>query len=168
MKLAGCLLLVVCMGLSLSAQERNGGPKSESASILTNPLLPTGPDLWVEYKDGFYYYMNTTGSNLTVWKTSSMADLKSAEKKVVWTPPGAGPYSREIWAPEIHFLGGKWYVYFAADAGKNGTHRIWVVENSSADPLQGERTLKAKVADPADKWAIDASVFEARIGGNFT
>jgi GH43 family beta-xylosidase len=129
-------------------------------STFTNPLLPTGPDPWVEYRDGWYYYMNTTGKNLTVWKTRNVADLKSAPKKVVWTPPATGPYSHDIWAPEIHFLRGKWYIYFAADAGTNQTHRIWVIENSSPDPLQGEWTFKGKLADPADKWAIDASVFE--------
>jgi GH43 family beta-xylosidase len=132
----------------------------QGESTFTNPLLATGPDPWAEYHDGFYYYMNTTGTNLTVWKTTNMADLKSAPKKVVWTPPKSGPYSHEIWAPEIHFLQGKWYIYFAADAGTNQTHRIWVIENGSADPLQGEWTFKGKLADPSDKWAIDASVFE--------
>ena len=131
-----------------------------SSSTFTNPVLPTGPDPWVEYKDGWYYYMNTTVKNLTVWKTRNVADLKSAQKKVVWTPPATGPYSHDIWAPEIHFLRGKWYIYFSGDAGTNQTHRIWVIENASPDPLQGEWTFKGKLADPADKWAIDASVFE--------
>lgn len=128
----------------------------------TNPLLATGPDPWVEYKDGFYYYMNTTEANLTVWKTRNLADLKTSEKKIIWIPPATGPYSHDIWAPEIHFLEGKWYIYFAADAKDNTTHRIWVIENASPDPLEGEWTFKGKVADPADKWAIDASVFEDR------
>jgi GH43 family beta-xylosidase len=135
-------------------------PSAVGQPMFTNPLLPTGPDPWVEYHDGTYYYMNTTGTNLKLWKTRSIADLKSAPNKVVWTPPANGPYSHEIWAPEIHFLNGKWYIYFAADAGTNQTHRIWVIENESADPFGGEWKFKGKVADPADKWAIDASVFE--------
>jgi GH43 family beta-xylosidase len=57
-------------------------------------------------------------------------------------------------------LRGKWYVYFAADAGRNESHRLWVIENASADPLQGEWTFKGKLADATDKWAIDATVFE--------
>ena len=85
---------------------------------------------------------------------------RAAPKKVVWTPPASGPYSHDIWAPEIHYLQGKWYIYFAADAGTNQTHRIWVVENSNSDPFQGSWEMKGKVADPSDKWAIDGSVFE--------
>ncbi|PUZ25663.1 glycosyl hydrolase family 43 [Chitinophaga parva] len=126
----------------------------------TNPLLPGGADPWVIYQDGFYYYMHTTGHTLKIWKTKSIADLKNAESKVVWTPPDTGAYSREIWAPEIHFINRKWYIYFAADDGSNAHHRLWVLENASADPLQGTWTMKGKVADATDQWAIDGSVFE--------
>jgi GH43 family beta-xylosidase len=116
----------------------------------------------VIYHDHYYYYMNTTGKNLTIWKTQDITDLRSTGKKVVWTPPATGPYSHEIWAPELHFLNAKWYIYFAADAGTNQTHRIFVLENTAADPLTGDWAMKGKLADPADKWAIDASVFENR------
>jgi GH43 family beta-xylosidase len=71
-------------------------------------------------------------------------------------------YARDIWAPELHFLRGKWYIYFAADAGTNASHRIWVLENAAEDPLTGEWQLKGKVTDPTDRWAIDATVFEQR------
>ena len=126
----------------------------------TNPLLPSGADPWVTYHDGYYYYTNTTAKNLTLWKTKNMGDLKDAEKKVVWNPPQKGPYSKEIWAPEIHFLQGKWYAYFAADSGNNFTHRIYVLENASQDPLQGTWSMKGELNLPENKWAIDASVFE--------
>jgi GH43 family beta-xylosidase len=133
---------------------------SAQTGTFTNPLLPSGPDPFVIFHDGFYYYMNTTARNLTIWKTRSMSDLKNAEKKIVWTPPAEGPYSRDIWAPELHLIKGKWYIYFAADAGTNQTHRLWVVENSSPDPLTGTWSTPHKLADSTDKWAIDGSVFE--------
>ncbi len=133
---------------------------SYSQQTFTNPLLPSGADPWSVYHDGFYYYTHTTGHNITIWKTNNLANLATAEKKVVWTPPATGPYSKEIWAPEIHFLKGKWYVYFSADAGKNIDHRIYVIENSSKDPLQGEWIMKGKLTTPEDKWSIDGSLFE--------
>ncbi|WP_345243454.1 glycoside hydrolase family 43 protein [Nibrella saemangeumensis] len=127
---------------------------------LTNPLKASGPDPWVVYKDGWYYYMNTVGNRLDLWRTRHMADLGTADRKTVYTPPASGPYSKQLWAPEIHFLNGKWYIYFAADDGRNVNHRMWVLENASADPMQGEWVLKGKLADPGDHWAIDLSVFE--------
>ena len=162
MSFSRSFLLPALLGLSMivSLQSPLQPQVARPAKTLTNPLLPVGPDPWVEFRDGFYYYMNTTVTNLTLWKTRSMADLSSAPKKVVWTPPVAGPYSHDIWAPEIHFLEGKWYIYFAADAGDNQSHRIFVLENSSADPFQGKWTMRGKISDALDKWAIDASVFE--------
>jgi GH43 family beta-xylosidase len=131
-----------------------------SQETFTNPLLPAGADPFSFYKDGFYYYTHTTGKNITLWKTKTIAGLKTAEKKIVFTPPAKGPYSKELWAPEIHFLQNKWYIYFAADSGNNNQHRLWVLENSSADPLQGEWVMKGKLQTADDKWAIDGSIFE--------
>ena len=135
-------------------------PVAAAQGTLVNPLLPSGADPWITSHNGFYYYMNTTGSSLVIWKTKSLSALATAEKKTVWRPPAGGPYAHDIWAPELHFLRGKWYIYFAADAGRNESHRIWVLENPAADPLDGEWQMKGKIADPADRWAIDATVFE--------
>jgi len=126
----------------------------------TNPLLPSGPDPWVTFKNGFYYYTASSGRNLTLTRARSLADLKTAEKKVVWTPPAEGAYSKQLWAPELHHLRGKWYLYFAADDGPNRNHRMWVLENPAENPLEGQWTLKGKLADPADKWAIDGTVLD--------
>lgn len=130
------------------------------AQTFTNPVLPAGPDPWNIYKDGYYYYTNSTGRNLVIWKTKDLSELKSAEKKVIWTPPAGTMHSKELWAPELHFLQGKWYMYFAADDGVNDHHRMYVVENPSADPMQGEWTFKGQVGDETNKWAIDATIFE--------
>lgn len=131
----------------------------------TNPLKPSGPDPWVVYKDGWFYYMNTVirseGENeLKLWRTKNMANLATAESKTIFDPPDTTMYSKQLWAPEIHFLDGAWYVYFAADEGNNLHHRIWVLENKAADPFSGEWVLKGKLSDPGDHWAIDLTVLD--------
>ncbi|RYY37093.1 MAG: glycosyl hydrolase family 43 [Sphingobacteriaceae bacterium] len=148
--------LALCTGMFVLPE---ASAQTTAAKTFTNPILPGGADPWIIHKDGFYYYMNTTGRNLTLRKTKHIADLSNAPKKVIWTPPQGTPYSKEIWAPEIHFLQNKWYVYFAADDGKNKNHRLYVLENSSADPLQGEWKFKGQITDPTNKWAIDGSVY---------
>lgn len=132
---------------------------SASAQTFTNPLLPSGADPWSIYKDGFYYYMHTVQNKLVLWKTKNLSELKTAAQKTIFTPPTGTMYAKELWAPEIHFLNNKWYVYFAADNGNNNTHRMYALENSAQDPLKGEWIFKGKVADQSDKWAIDGSVF---------
>ncbi len=124
-----------------------------------NPLLPSGADPQSIWHDGWYYYTHTTGRNLTLWRTRSIARLAEAESKVVWTPPAGTAWSKEIWAPELHRIDGKWYLYFAADDGRNRNHRLYVLESASPDPLAGEWTFRGQVKTPDDKWAIDGSVF---------
>ena len=136
-----------------------GSIAQEAKQTFTNPLLLSGADPFSFYKDGYYYYTHTTGNRIVLWKTKNIAELKNAEQKTIFTPPQGTDYSKEIWAPEIHFIHGKWYAYFAADNGNNNNHRMYVLENGSSDPMQGEWVFKGKVTDPSDKWAIDGDVF---------
>lgn len=136
------------------------GTLAQSAGVtFTNPLLPSGADPFSFYKDGYYYYTHSMGNRIDIWKTKNLADLKTSQRKTIYTPPPNTAWSKELWAPEIHFIKDKWYVYFAADDGRNENHRMYVLENAGADPLEGEWTFKGKIADPADKWAIDGDVF---------
>jgi len=133
---------------------------AQSVRTFTNPLLPSGPDPYTFYKDGYYYYTNTLGNRIGLWKTRSLADLKTAEYKTIFIPPAGTAYSKDLWAPEVLFLQGKWYAYFAADSDGNRTHRLYVLENASVDPMQGEWIMKGKISDDSNKWAIDGDVFE--------
>lgn len=149
------LLMITAVCSVKNVYSQDGREKTFS-----NPLLITSPDPWVIRENGMYYFTRTTGSNLQIIATKKMSQLAQAKAVTIWRPPATGSYSREIWAPELHYLNGKWYMYFAADDGNNDHHRIYVLENGDADPLSGHWTFKGKVADATDKWAIDASVFE--------
>lgn len=126
----------------------------------TNPLLPYGPDPYSTYHDGQYYYTHTMSDSLVLWKTKSLADLQNAEYKTIWVPPAGTVYSKNLWAPEVQFLDGKWYFYFAADDGKNENHRMYILENPSADPFKGQWTFKGELETSSDKWAIDGNIFK--------
>ena len=149
------LLLFLTMCYTSYSQKPGNDQRS-----FNNPLFNSGADPWIIFKDGFYYYTNTSGSRLFIRKARNLEELKSSEPITIWTPLQGTNYSREIWAPELHFIKGRWYMYFAADDGKNENHRMYLVENPSPDPTTGEWEFKGKVADPSDKWAIDGSVFE--------
>jgi GH43 family beta-xylosidase len=148
----------VIIGLLLLLQGACSSQKGRAT--FTNPLLPAGADPWSIYRDGYYYYTHTLGDRLAIWKTKSIADLKNATRKIVFMPPPGTPYSKGIWAPEIHYINQRWYMYFAADNGKNENHRLYVLENESADPMEGNWILKGRLGDSTDKWAIDGHVFQ--------
>src|SRR5829696_1480029 len=117
---------------SLSCGKKSGGsgpnPPSPPANTFTNPLLTSGPDPWVIKKDNFYYYTHTLGNRIAIWKTQKMSDLKNVSSQTIWSAPSTGANSKDIWAPEIHFINNKWYAYYAADDGTNANHRMYVLE----------------------------------------
>jgi GH43 family beta-xylosidase len=126
----------------------------------TNPLKESGADPWIFYHEGFYYYTNTLSRRIGIWRTKDITELKNAEYKTIYVPPENTMYSKQLWAPEIMNINDNWYVYFAADDGDNLNHKLYVLENTSDDPFEGEFKMKGKIkTDKDDNWAIDGSVF---------
>ena len=158
-----CLLILLSFAAAVCSKNGGSNPPpvvAADTTTFTNPLLASGPDPWVVQQGGTYYYTHTTGGNITIYTTKKISELSKAAATTVWTPPASGPYSRNIWAPELHYLQDKWYIYFAADDGNNATHRMYVLENSSGNPASNSWSFKGKIADTSDKWAIDGSVFQ--------
>lgn len=153
------LLIAVCFSCKNTPGKRTPQPIEERETY-TNPLLPNGPDPWALWHNDRYYYMHTTGDNLVLWTTEDITNLKNAEKKIIWTPTDPSN-SKNLWAPEIHHINGKWYVYYAADDGNTDNHQLYVLENSNANPFDGEFVMKGRIStDKDNNWAIDGSLFE--------
>ncbi len=153
------LITLALYAVACREDQKSAGPEPEQVATFTNPVLASGADPWVVQHGDWYYVTHTTGNSLRLYRTKAMSALSQAEVKTVWNPPATGPNAREIWAPEIHFINNRWYCYYAADDGENKNHRIWVLENTSADPFTGTWTDKGKLMLPDDKWAIDGTIF---------
>lgn len=125
----------------------------------TNPIMKHGADPWVIKQGGKYYYCYSRDRGVAVSCADNIHLLDPREGRVVYSVPAEGPYSREYWAPELHFLRGKWYIYVAADDGDNFNHRMYCLRAVTDDP-QGEYEMVGKLTDPTDKWAIDGTVLE--------
>ena len=123
----------------------------------TNPIVQAGADPWVIQHGGAYYFCQSLGRDVRIAKSSRIQDIGKGPWVTVWTPTPGTTTSSEIWAPELHYLRGNWYVYVAADDGENAHHRMVVLKGSSQDP-QAPFELVGKVAAPTDRWAIDGTV----------
>jgi GH43 family beta-xylosidase len=134
-----------------------------------NPIAE-GADPWVVRHDGWYYLIQSRDRGIYVYKSARLTDLKRNEVRV-WTAPSDGWNRMHIWAPELHFVDGKWYVYYAGGAaGPPFLHqRSGVLESVGGDP-QGQYVDRGMLYTGDDiagrtdaKWAIDLTV--GRIGG---
>lgn len=134
------------------------------AAVFQNPIAP-GADPWVVWHDGFYYWCSSENDlGVAVYRSERLTGR--GEKVVVWRAPVRGPHSREVWAPELHRLDGRWYIYVAASNGKNETHRTIVLE-AVGDLPTSEFRFKAELYTGDDvatgknnRWAIDGTILE--------
>jgi GH43 family beta-xylosidase len=155
------LLIVLFTGILSCDKKGNGDPAPPPpANTFSNPLLTTGPDPWIYKKDNNYYYTHTQGNRISLWKTAKVTELNNVTPNTVWNAPGSGQNAFNVWAPEIHFINNKWYIYYTAGSSTDhATQRTFVLENANADPLTGSWTDKGKISDAsADLFAIDGTV----------
>lgn len=152
---SGITLLLV---LGMTATLPNYG--DDRMSNFYNVISQDGADPWVyKHTDGTYYYIKTTGNNVTLRRSTTLSGIEVGQSKVLWKPEGQTSSFGNIWAPEIHYLDQRWYVYFAATSADKD-HRMYVLENSAEDPFSGEWLFKGQITDSTDKWAIDGTVLE--------
>ncbi|MEY9867281.1 family 43 glycosylhydrolase [Peribacillus sp. RS7] len=133
-----------------------------------NPIVEQRADPWVyKHSDNYYYFVASVPEydRLEIRRSKTIQGIGKAEAITVWRKNETGPQNSLIWAPELHFIKGKWYIYFAAartDQPVNGTfdHRMFVLENESPDPLKGEWIHKGQVKTEWETFSLDATAFE--------
>jgi GH43 family beta-xylosidase len=126
-------------------------------STFTNPILQApAQDPQVTWIDGQYYYCESTAAGIFLRVADDFSRFAESHRICVWAPPRRGPMARHIWAPELHVIGGRCYIYFAADDGDNANHRMWVLASKTGDVL-GQYELMGSL--DTEGWAIDGTVF---------
>ncbi|ACU35806.1 family 43 glycosylhydrolase [Actinosynnema mirum] len=143
------------------------------AAIDVTPALPTRSPL-VEQRadpfvtpptDGMYYLTGSVPEydRIVIRGASTLDGLTTARERTIWRRPTSGKLGGYIWAPELHRIDGKWYVYFAAgDSDEPFRIRTYVLESANADPRADGWVLRGQVTTAWDTFTLDATTFEHR------
>ena len=132
--------------------------------FFVNPVAE-GADPFVMRADGRYLWAQSHANTaIAIWESDRLHAM--GRRHIVWTAPPRGPVSRQVWAPELARLDGRWYIYFAASDGDNRNHLSYVLAATTADPF-GPYDLHGPLFtgdgdDPGatNLWAIDVTVLE--------
>lgn len=136
---------------------------AHAAGTFQNPVFRS-QDPYLQYWDGNYYYSESDGNRISIRKSASLTGIGTQPAKVVWTSPWKGWNGRaNIWAPEVHLVDGRWYIYYSADFATDGKHRLYVLEGG-ANPLDNYSigatgTSNGQLVESTDRWAIDPNIF---------
>jgi GH43 family beta-xylosidase len=139
---------------------------SNYGEYVTNPVVAQRADPWCcKHTDGVYYFTGSVPAydRIELLKATTLQGLALAEPKVIWRQHDQGPMSCHIWAPEIHFIDSRWYVYFAAGRSDDIWEiRTYILENEAADPTQGTWIEKGQLQTNWESFCLDATTFEQR------
>jgi len=134
------------------------------------PLLHQRADPYVyKHKDGYYYFTASVPEydRIILRKSKTIKGLRDATEFVIWRKHERGIMSRNIWAPEIHYIDGAWYIYFAAGEAENQWKiRPYVLQCKDPDPITGkwEELGKMQCSDDDEfsfrEFSLDGTVFE--------
>ena len=160
----GCLLLTGC---GATSQDGGNGYNEPEPCLFSNPIAD-GADPWIIKHDDTYYSIESSGGGIHVSETDNLIGLGENEQQV-WTQPSTGWNRSNLWAPELHHINGKWYIFYTAgdtDGSPFLKQRSGVLEAKTDNP-QGEYEDKGmlytgdNIEDQSNnKWAIDMTPLE--------
>ena len=133
-----------------------------------NPIVEQRADPFIYHHTDNYYYFTASVpeyDSIEIRRSKTIAGLKTAKPFIVWKKHNSGEMSELIWAPEIHYLQGKWYIYFAAAPDKEVTgitfnHRMYVIEQSNDNPCSDGWVEKGQIKTGWESFSLDATVME--------
>jgi len=125
-----------------------------------NPIILNSPkgntsDPYVIRHGGYYYHCYSNREGIFIAKSKTLWDIEKGEITKVYdcTAPNSLPH---WYAPELHLIGNKWYIYAAPDYG-NDLHVVTVLESTDSSPI-GEYKNLGMIRGLENKWTIDATV----------
>ncbi len=119
--------------------------------------------------DGTFYFTASVPAydRIVLRHADTVRGLKDAEEVTIWHKHESGVMGDNVWAPELRYLHGRWYVYYAAGEAENKwAIRPYVIRCESDDPMQGPWT-ELGIPESADEFSfrsfsLDMAVFEAK------
>ncbi|GAA2582350.1 glycoside hydrolase family 43 protein [Winogradskya consettensis] len=145
-RFAGLSALLLAGVLGLAVQTVTSATGADAAQTAIRAADPS-----VLRVGGTYISVQSINGGIGVRQAASPDALAAATVRQVFTDnQGLG----EVWAPEIHVDGGRFYIYFTMGTG--AAHRMYVISSAAADSGYGAAT---KLNLPDDRWAIDGTMF---------
>ncbi|GAB3818964.1 glycoside hydrolase family 43 protein [Pontibacter rugosus] len=124
-------------------------------------LQRADPHVW-KAADDTYYFIATVPEydRIEIRKSKTINGIKEAKPVVVWNKHEEGPMGQHIWAPELHHINGKWYIYFAAASTEDKwAIRKYALSNASEDPTTGAWKEEGEIVSNRNEFTLDATTF---------
>jgi len=141
------LLLAWAAGAAAQSPQANASPQ-----VLPLAAVPAHDPVMIRADSTWYTF--ATGMGISVWSSNDMKQWRR-EPPVFAEPPqwavsAVRGFKGHIWAPDISYYNGRYYLYYAVSAFGKNTSCIGLATNTTLNPR-----------DPACKWEDHGKVIES-------
>ncbi len=128
------------------------------------------PQVYLHF-DGYYYMCASVPKYdvIELRRAKSLDELENASVKNVWYKHDFGMQSELIWAPEIHYVEGSFYIYYAAASDKNQDerdctfkHRMFAIKCLGQNPMTDEFVECGQIKTNQDSFSLDATILQVK------
>ena len=169
-RMASVVLLATTAAVAACSGGTGGTGTTTPSCTFANPVA-NGADPWVVRDGDFYYSVQSRDGVIWVSRSAQLTRAVTTWTRV-FLAPATGWNRANIWAPELHRIGDRWYIYYAAgpsgptDQNTFVNQRSGVLRSIGTDP-QGQYedlgmlyTGDDVAAGTDPKWAIDLTTAE--------
>ena len=145
-------------------------PRNGVITEYNKPFIEQRADPYVyRHTDGNYYFTASVPDydRIILRKSPKLQGLADAEEKCIWEKHESGDMSKHIWAPELHYIDGRFYIYFAASRAEEIWRlRPYILECTGQDPLNDEWIEKGMIQRSDDdiysfkSFSLDSTILE--------
>jgi GH43 family beta-xylosidase len=157
--------------LALTACSHTSAKHAAPLRTVINPVVLQRADPSVyQAADGYYYLTDSVPdyNAVELRRATTLEGLSTAQPVTLFHSPSSGPKSRWIWAPDIRYYDGTWFIYYSASPSPNTfDHRLYTMQTASADPMTGAWTQNGELATGWQSATIDPTSFTAGDGRRY-
>ncbi|MEU7906460.1 family 43 glycosylhydrolase [Actinoplanes sp. NPDC049118] len=141
-------------------------PASAQFVVVDNPVVRQRADTAVyKHTDGYYYMTASVPDykRVELRRATTLRGLASAPAVNAFVAPSSGSLSGWIWAPDVRYYDGAWYMYFSASPGSAVfNQRLYWIRNTCANPMSCAWSAPQRFDTGWESFQLDAASFVNR------
>lgn len=141
--------------------------KNYKRTKYNRPFISQRADPYVCREQGMYYFTASIPEydRIILRRSGTLEGLKDAGEVTIWRKHDKGIMSCHVWAPELHYIENRWFIYFAAgEIDDVWRIRPYVLKCEGDDPMRDAWTELGQMQGiegfSFQDFSLDMTVFE--------
>ena len=167
---AGRGVLVASLLATAACSHASARPAAGPHAVVNPVVLQRADPSVYRHTDGFYYLTDSVPDfdGVELRRATTLEGLATAVPVMLFHRPATGPQSGWIWAPDLEYDAGIWYLHYSASPSADRLdQRLYTMETTAADPLTGAWKQDGELRTGWESYATDPTSFTSTDGRSY-